>query len=69
MKQGHWKILEPNIFEMAYGITGYEPVYKCSECGGITESYLRYEEPIEPDILKFCPHCGANMEGKEKNDD
>lgn len=64
-KKGKWIIKAINTFELAYGSTGYEPVYECSECGGIEESYLRLDEPIMPedaDFPKYCPNCGAKME-------
>lgn len=66
-KKGEWIIKEIRTFELAYGTTGYEPVYECSECGRETESYLRLDEPIMPedaDFPKFCQHCGARMEGR-----
>lgn len=68
-KTGHWKIKAINTFELAYGSTGYEPVYECSECGGVEESYLRLDEPIMPedaDFPRFCPNCGADMRGGQE---
>ena len=35
--------------------------YKCSVCGKLCSSY--YNDVGE---WKFCPHCGAKMEGDEK---
>ena len=64
-KTGRWIVITVNTFEMAYGSTGYEPVYECSLCGGVEESYLRFDEPIMPEDANFpnyCPHCGAKME-------
>lgn len=63
-KKGKWIIKETRTFAFAC-ITGYEPVYECSECGMETESYLRLDEPIMPedaDFPMFCQHCGAKME-------
>ena len=63
-KTGKWVIKTVNTFELAYGSTGYEPVYECSVCGGVEESYLRLDEPIMPDDADFpnyCPNCGADM--------
>ena len=70
VRHGKWKIEEMNTFEMSYGTTGYEPVYRCSVCERVTESYFRYEKPIMPedaDFPRFCPNCGADMRG-EKDD-
>lgn len=69
-KTGRWIVKTVNTFEMAYGSTGYEPVYECSLCGCVEESYLRFDEPIMPEDANFpnyCPHCGAYM--KEENDE
>lgn len=67
-KTGKWIIKTINTFSLAYGSTGYEPVYECSVCGRVTESYLRLDEPIMPedaDFPNFCPECGARMEGEQ----
>lgn len=69
-KTGKWKIKAINTFDLSYGGTGYEPVYVCSECGGVEESYLRLDEPIMPedaDFPKFCPNCGAKMEATNES--
>lgn len=66
--RGEWKIKTINTFDMAYGATAYEPVYECSVCGGVEESYLRLDEPIMPedaDFPNYCPNCGAEMRGVE----
>ena len=68
VRHGKWKIKAINTFELSYGTTGYEPVYQCSECGGVEESYLRLDEPIMPedaDFPRYCPHCGAKMEEED----
>ena len=65
MQKGKWIIEKMNTYNLSYGITGYEPVYRCSVCGCLTESYLRLDEPIMPedaDFPRFCPWCGAKME-------
>ena len=65
VRYGRWSIKAINTFEMAYGTTAYEPVYECSVCGGVEESYLRLDEPIMPedaDFPRYCPNCGAKME-------
>ena len=64
VKRGKWSVHEIYKHEMSYGTTAYEPVYKCSACGNLMESYLRYDEPIMPedaDFPRFCPNCGADM--------
>jgi len=69
-KKGKWENASINTYELSYGTTAYEPVYRCSACGGVTESYLRLDEPIMPedaDFPNFCPHCGADM--REKYED
>lgn len=72
-KKGKWIIEEMNTYELSYGTTAYEPVYRCSVCGCLTESYLRLDEPIMPedaDFPRFCPWCGADMrEGKQDETD
>lgn len=65
VRRGRWSIKAINTFEMSYGTTAYEPVYECSVCGGVEESYLRLDEPIMPedaDFPRYCPNCGAKME-------
>lgn len=62
--RGKWSVQEIYKHEMSYGTTAYEPVYKCSACGNLMESYLRYDEPIMPedaDFPRYCPNCGADM--------
>ena len=64
-KHGHWTIEDIVTYERSYGGTLYEPVYKCSCCGRVTESYVRGDEPIMPedaDFPEFCGNCGAKME-------
>lgn len=71
IRHGKWKILAINTFKLAYGRKGYEPVYQCLECGGVEESYLRLDEPIMPedaDYPRYCPHCGALMDGLEEDE-
>ena len=68
VRHGFWKIKTINTFELAYGSTGYEPVYECSVCGKVEESYLRLDEPIMPedaDFPNYCPNCGALMDYDE----
>lgn len=63
-KTGRWENAGMNTYELSYGTTAYEPVYRCSACGSVTESYLRLDEPIMPEdayFPNFCPNCGADM--------
>lgn len=63
-KKGKWQNAGMNTYELSYGTTAYEPVYRCSVCRSVTESYLRLDEPIMPedaDFPDFCPNCGADM--------
>ena len=55
----------PDVVEVKHGEwisqgSGYNFVYKCSECGYI-DGY-----PFE-DRHKFCPQCGAKMDGGEND--
>ena len=70
VKHGHWTIEDMVTYERSYGGTLYEPVYKCSCCGRVTESYVRGDEPIMPedaDFPKFCGNCGAKMDEVEED--
>ena len=72
VKHGHWTIEDIVTYERSYGGTLYEPVYKCSCCGRVTESYVRGDEPIMPedaDFPEFCGNCGAKMEEGEDETD
>ena len=37
------------------------PTFKCSNCGKLCSSYYN-----DVGAWKYCPHCGATMEGSEK---
>ena len=68
VKHGHWTIEDIVTYERSYGGILYEPVYKCSCCGRVTESYVRGDEPIMPedaDFPEFCGNCGAKMDEVE----
>ena len=70
VKHGHWIIEDIITYERSYGGTLYEPVYKCSCCGRVTESYVRGDEPIMPedaDFPEFCGNCGAKMDEMKVN--
>lgn len=69
VRHGHWTIEDIITYERSYGGTLYEPVYKRSCCGRVTESYVRGDEPIMPedaDFPKFCGNCGAKMDEVEE---
>lgn len=63
-KQGEWK-LDPN------GMDWNIPAWRCSECGFVA-NYIGVEanglgnNPMNWAGSNFCPHCGAKMEGGEK---
>lgn len=68
-KHGRWSIEDIITYERSYGGTLYEPIYKCSCCGRVTESYVRGDEPIMPedaDFPDYCPNCGARMDEVEE---
>lgn len=68
VRHGWWSVDEIYTHKLSDGTTVYEPIYKCSVCGRLTESYLRYDEPIMPedaDFPHYCPHCGAKMDGEQ----
>lgn len=63
-RRGRWTIEAVHQYKLAHGTTAYEPIYRCSCCGLITESYLRFDKPIMPDdadFPKWCGNCGARM--------
>lgn len=64
VRHGKWTIEDVHQYKLAHGTTAYEPIYRCSCCGLITESYLRFDESIMPndaDFPKWCGNCGARM--------
>lgn len=64
--QGEWSIDSVDEIELSYGGMAYEPVYKCSHCGRVTESYVRFDKPLMPedaDFPNYCGWCGARMKG------
>lgn len=50
-RHGHW---------IQAGHDGWSSYIKCSKC-------KRYLRDIHPSDYKFCPYCGAKMDGDEKN--
>lgn len=66
--RGKWSVESIDEIELSYGGTAYEPVYKCSCCGRVTESYVRFDKPIMPedaDFPNYCGWCGAQMKGAD----
>ena len=51
-KTGHW---QSDVVEMRM-------VYTCSVCG---ERSLYEEGDYDPVLSKYCPFCGAKMEGED----
>lgn len=71
IRHGRWYIETIRKYDLAYGTTAYEPVYRCSCCKGLTESYLRLNEPIMPedaDFPKWCGQCGAKMDEESEDE-
>lgn len=71
VRHGRWSVETIRQYDLAYGVTAYEPVYRCSCCGRLTESYLRLDEPIMPedaDFPKWCGECGAKMDEERENE-
>ena len=51
-KRGKWELYDD----------GYSAIYKCSVCGA---DYVPSEYTPEQwlECMRFCPHCGAQMDG------
>lgn len=59
---GHW-VYNPNRMDFGLG------AWQCSICG-IKNDNLPYDKTINPYNYvgsKYCPNCGAKMDGKENN--
>ena len=72
MNKGYWKILAINTFTMPYGTTIYQPIYECSLCGCVTESYIRFDEPVMPedaDFPDYCSNCGQRLSWSEEEEE
>lgn len=68
IRYGHWIVKGVIEYTRSFGGILYEPVYKCSCCGNLTESYVRMDKPIFPedaDYPNYCPNCGARMDGDD----
>ena len=60
VKHGHWNSVSR---EYVTG-EGADMYAQCSECGEIELVYTRHYVQR----YKFCPHCGAKMDGEEKEE-
>lgn len=50
--------------EAVHGHWCWEGKFKaCSECG----SYVEWDETLGANFWKFCPYCGAKMDGGTEN--
>ena len=48
--------------EVVHGHWCWEGKFKaCSQCG----SYIEWDETLGANFWKYCPHCGAKMDGKK----
>ena len=54
-KRGRWVLEEETAWDYS------EPIYRCSVCNN-------YEAWGKTECTKYCPNCGAKMEGGENND-
>lgn len=57
--KGEWESIPLNVYDDRYGMNKYNMRIKCSSCGFVTASDLKY---------KFCPCCGADMRGERSVD-
>ena len=70
VKHGKWTIITNNRINVASLESVWAPLFKCSECGFMAESYVRFDEPVMPedaDGWRYCPYCGARMDGGEND--
>jgi len=64
IKHGEWHKISNNDWGCIDG-------YQCSECGDenlFPDWVMDEEENLWLEIMKFCPHCGAKMDGERKED-
>ena len=55
-------LIEAGYVPVVHGHWCWEGKFKaCSECG----SYVEWDETLGANFWKFCPHCGAKMDGDE----
>jgi DNA-directed RNA polymerase subunit RPC12/RpoP len=57
VKHGEWIEFEDNILDT---------LYQCSVC---KEEFVLIEGTPSENLWKYCPNCGARMDGKEKDDE
>lgn len=58
VKHGEW-FIGKDIFGNGF--------MNCSECHCDVD--VEFDEPDEVELFKYCPHCGAKMDGKETEHD
>lgn len=56
VKHGEWGEFEDNILDT---------IYQCSVC---KEEFVLIEGTPSENLWKYCPNCGAKMDGKESED-
>ncbi len=61
LKHGHWDFLSMRDWD---GVPEYYA--NCSKCGYREKAYTRQ---FVIDNWHYCPHCGAKMDGKRKDDE
>lgn len=62
--RGHWTWEETIKLGTVYGFIIYLPLFRCSNCNHLYESYYRSDEPFEEDadFPNYCENCGAKMD-------
>ncbi len=61
-RYGHW-VWNPDNLDLGHG------AWQCSECHAKNDN-LPYDERIDPMFFvgsKYCPNCGAKMDGEDDN--
>lgn len=54
------RLNEADVVPVVHGHWCWEGKFKaCSECG----SYVEWDETLGANFWKFCPYCGAKMDG------
>lgn len=58
VKHGKWELVGSTTMCDPFGELAWGKMYKCSECG-FARNVIKYSEHY-----KFCPNCGARMDGE-----